>query len=150
MMATLELRRALGRPDADKLARQVDAFADYFANGEGDWPDEHADGFGEVLDSSCDPEKALAYVLIGASRTDNAEFIRFLGCSLLEDALHDASPELLKRIVAEARRSPRFRWLLSCPFRIAIGEAAWDEIKVFRQTGEHEEPSLDTLPPRQP
>jgi hypothetical protein len=33
-----------------------------------------------VLDSACDPEKALAYVLIGASRTDNAEFLRFLGC----------------------------------------------------------------------
>lgn len=147
-MATLELRRALARPDADTLVRQVDAYADYFARGAGDWPDDHADDFTEVLDSACDPEKALAYVLIGASRTDNAEFLQFLGCGPLEDALYGASPELIKRIVAEARRSPRFRWLLSCPYRIAMGEAAWEKIHVFRSTGEHEEPSLDTLPPR--
>jgi hypothetical protein len=70
------------------------------------------------------------------------------GVAPLEDALYGASPALMKRIVAEARRSRRFRWLLSCPYRIAMGEAAWEQIKLFRQTGEHEEPSLDTLPPR--
>ncbi|QNN68213.1 hypothetical protein H9L13_04875 [Sphingomonas lutea] len=44
-MATLELRRALARPDAETLVRQIDAYADYFATGEGEWPDECADDF---------------------------------------------------------------------------------------------------------
>jgi hypothetical protein len=147
-VATLELKRALARPDAETLVRQVDAYAEYFARGGGDWPDEYADDFSEVLNCAHDPEKAIAYVVLGASRTDNAEFLRFLGCGPLEDALYSASPALMDRIIAEARRSRRFRWLLSTPYRIAMGEAAWEKIQIFRSTGPHEEPPLDTLPPR--
>lgn len=80
-MATLELRRALTRPDADTLVRQIDAYAASFASGAGEWQVEHADDFSDVVDSSSDPEKALAYVLIGASRTDNPDFLLFLGCA---------------------------------------------------------------------
>ena len=147
-MAANELERALGRPDADTLTRQVDAYANYFAKGGGDWPDEHEDDFDEILMSGGDPEKALAYVIIAASRTDNAEFLRFLGCGPLENLLFNAPRELIERIAAEARRSTRFRWLLSHPFKIAINEAAWEAIEPFRLTGPHEEASLDTLPPR--
>jgi hypothetical protein len=59
-MATLELKRALARPDAETLVRQVDAYADFFARGEGEWPDEHADDFAEILHAAPKPEKALA------------------------------------------------------------------------------------------
>jgi hypothetical protein len=67
-----ELERALARVDADKMIQQLDAYADYFARGAGDWPDQHADDFGEII--SChfdDPEKAFAYVVIDASRSDD-------------------------------------------------------------------------------
>jgi hypothetical protein len=144
-----ELERALARPDAGTMMRQLDAYADYFQRGAGDWPDDCADDFEEVV--TChhdDPEKALAYVVIAASRSDDADFLGYLGCGPLEDVLRDPSSELLERIVAEAGKSARFRWLLSNPFKVAIAERAWEAIEEFRITGPHEEPSPDTLPPR--
>ena len=144
-----ELQRSLARSDADKMIQQIDAYAAYFAGGAGDWPEEYADDFEEIV--TChhdDPEKALAYVVIAASRTDDAEFLGYLGCGPLEDVLRDPSPELIERIVSEARKSARFRWLLSNPFKVAIAERAWTAIQQFRFTGPQEEPSDDTLPPR--
>jgi hypothetical protein len=143
-----ELERALARSDAHELCRQIDAFAAYSAQGGGEWPDELADDFGEII--SCfhdDPNKAFAYVIIGASRTDDPEFLAQLECSPLEDLLRNSSPELLDRLVAEARKSPRFRWLLSNPFKVAVAPRVWEAIEKFRITGPHEEPSFDTLPP---
>ena len=142
-----ELEQALARPDADKMIQQLDAYAEYFARGAGDWPDQYAEDFGEII--TChfdDPEKAFAYVIIGASRTDDPVFLAQLGCGPLEDVLENPSSELLDRIVAEGRKSPRFRWLLSHPFKVAIAERAWEAIEKFRITGPHEEPSYDTLP----
>ena len=144
-----ELQRALARSDADKMIQQLDGYARYFERGAGDWPDDDPDDFTEIV--TChhdDPEKALAYVVIAASRSDDPHFLGYLGCGPLEDVLRDPSPELLKRIVAEARKSARFRWLLSHPFRIAVADRAWEAIEKFRITGPHEEPSDDTLPPR--
>ncbi|MEG3148050.1 hypothetical protein U1839_25660 [Sphingomonas sp. RT2P30] len=144
-----ELARALARPDAETMIRQIDAYASYHAQGAGDWPDDDADDFLEVV--TChheDPEKALAYVILGASRSDDAGFLGLLGCGPLEDVLRDPSPELLGRVVAEARKSARFRWLLSNPFKVAVTEQAWEAIAPFRITGPHEEPLSDTLPSR--
>ena len=144
-----ELHRALERPDADKLLKQIDAYALYFAEGEGDWPDIHADDFFEINNAHWDDlDKALAYVMIAASRSDDPNFLGVMACSLLEDVLVSPSNDLLARIAAEVRRSARFRWLLSHPYKIAISDDAWDAIEKFRSTGPHEEPPHDTLPPR--
>lgn len=70
------------------MCRQLDAYAEYYENGMGEWPDEFADDFGEII--SCyhdDPEKALAYVILGASRSDHPGFLGGLGCGPLEDVL---------------------------------------------------------------
>ena len=53
---------------------------------------------------------------------------------------------MIQRIVAEARKSARFCWLLSTPFKVAVSESAWRAIEPFRITGHHEEPALDTMP----
>ncbi|WP_443019057.1 DUF6869 domain-containing protein [Sphingomonas sp.] len=95
-----------------------------------------------------DPEKALAYVIIAASQSDDAAFLGSMGCGPLEDILRDPSAELLERIVAEARKSARFRWLLSNPFKVAIAARAWEAIEKFRMTGPHEEAPYEALPPR--
>jgi hypothetical protein len=145
-----ELEGALARPDAELMERQLDAYATYMATGpSGAWPEEHEDAFSEII--SCyhdDPEKAFAYVILGAARTDDARFLGLLGCGLLEDVLQNPSDELLERVVAEARKSARFRWLLSNPFKVAIAPRAWEAIERFRITGPHEEPAADKLPPR--
>ena len=144
-----ELERALARSDSDRMIMQLESYAEYFARGAGDWPDDDADHFDEIV--TChhdDPEKALAYVVIAASRSDDPAFLGYLSCGPLEDVLRDPSVGLLERIVAEARKSARFRWLLSHPFQVAVSESAWAAIEKFRITGPHEEPSDDTLPPR--
>ena len=144
-----ELERALARPDAELMCRQLDAYAKYFESGRGEWPEEDADAFGEII--SCyhdDPEKAFAYVILGASRSDHPGFLAGLGCGPLEDVLEEPSVTLLERGVAEARKSARFRWLLSNPFKVAVATRAWEAIEKFRITGPHEEPSADELPPR--
>ncbi|GEN01950.1 DUF6869 domain-containing protein [Methylobacterium radiotolerans] len=144
-----EIERALARPDAGQMRQQLLAYAKHHAEGDGDWPEELADDFDEIL--LCrfeDPEKALAYVIIAASQSDDAKFLALLACGNLEDVLRDPAPELLERIVAEARKSARFRWLLSHPFKVAVADQAWDAIEQFRITGPHEEPPRDQLPPR--
>lgn len=144
-----ELARALARSDVTVMTSQIDAYAKYHKDGANDWPDDVADDFDEIM--SCymeNPDKALAYVVLGANRSDDADFVNFLGCGPLEDVLREPSEEMIKRVVSEARRSPRFRWLLNSPFKVAVSEAAWGAIKQFRVTGPHEEPSLKTMPPR--
>lgn len=95
-----------------------------------------------------DPDKALAYVMLAAANYDDEDFLALIGAGLLEDILRDPSAEFLHRIVDEGRKTPRFRWLLSVPYRVAISEKAWDAISPFRITGDHEEPERDCLPPR--
>ena len=144
-----ELERALARPDADEMCRHLDSYAKYYENGGGEWLEESADAFGEII--TCyhdDPEKAFAYVILGASRSDHPRFLGGLGCGPLEDVLEDPSDELLERIIVEARKCARFRWLLSNPFKVAIAARAWDAIEKFRITGPHEEPPYEKLPPR--
>jgi hypothetical protein len=129
-----ELDRPLARPEADRVRRQLQAYAQYSTEGGTDWPD--------------DPEKALAYVIIAVSQSGDAKFLARMGCGNLEEVLRDPSPDLLERIVAEARKSARFRWVLSNPWKIAIAERSWNAIHQFRITGPAEEPLMDTLPPR--
>jgi hypothetical protein len=131
------------------MRQQLLDYAEYDAKGAGDWPDDLADDFSEIVTCSFDdPEKALAYVIIAASQSDNASFLGLMACSNLEDVLREPTSELLERIIAEARMSARFRWLLSHPFKVAVADEVWEAIEPFRMTGPHEEPSYDTLPPR--
>lgn len=144
-----ELDRAVARPDVEQLCRHLDVYAEYHRQGSGHWSDETDAAFGDIFAcSDDDPEKSLAYVVLGAARSDDSGFLAALGCGTLENILRSPSPELLGRIVAEARKSARFRWLLSCPFRIAIAPSAWDAIVRFRITGPHVEPAANLLPPR--
>jgi hypothetical protein len=144
-----ELARALDRPDANILVEQIDAFIAHHAAGDSEWPNDRAEDFGEII--TCfrdDPNRALAYVVLAASRTDDGEFLVMMGAGPLEDVLYDPSDELLERVVAEARKSARFRWLLSVPYKVAIAQRAWQAIEIFRVTGPHEEPAPETVPTR--
>ena len=147
-MAFTELDRALAREDAQSLIRQVDAYDDYFTRGAGDWPDEHADAFEDVLSSFYgDDEKSLSYVVLAAARSNNAGFLEFVGATLLESVVDDPSPVLLGRIVAEACRSARFRWLLDCPYQVAFSPLAWEALKEFRKKRSDLSP-YESLPAR--
>lgn len=140
-----ELSIALELPDIEALVRKIDNYMRHYK----DWPDELADDCSEVLMSGYDdPNAALAYLALAIERCDDVEFLALMACGTLEDLLRDPSPETLERVVAEARKNPRFRWLLSHPFKVAVSAEAWEAIKPFRITGEHEEPPFDTFPAR--
>ena len=144
-----ELDIASARSDSDDMIRTIDAYAAYWVETDGasDWPEDQEDAFGQICGGlNDDPNKALTYVVLGASRSDHPGFIACLGCGPLEDILREPSEEMIQRIVAEARKSARFRWLLSHPFKVAVSEAAWLAIERFRITGPHEEPPLETMP----
>jgi hypothetical protein len=140
-----ELSIALERPDIEALTRKLDNYICHHK----DWPDEFADDCSEVLMSGLDdPDAALAYLALVIERCDDVAFLALMGCGPLEDLLRNPSPKILVRVIAEARKNPRFRWLLSHPFKVAVSAEAWEAIKPFRITGEHEEPPFDTLPAR--
>jgi hypothetical protein len=82
-----ELERALARDDADEMIQQLNSYAAYFSAGEGEWTDD----FSEIISChSDDPEKALAYVVRGASRSDEPVLLGQLACGgPLEDVLRD-------------------------------------------------------------
>ena len=152
-----ELERALARPDAKKLLRQSDRYIAYWESTAGDREvrDDEFEDFDEVFGSGLpdyrgfyDPDKGMAYISIAVFKSDDPQTLAFYGVQILEDLLRDPSDELLERVVAEAHRSPRFRWMLSNPYKVAVSEKAWEAIKEFRITGPHEEPAFDTLPPR--
>ena len=145
-----ELQRALARADAWEMIQQIEDYAAYFANGAGEWPDSKADDFREIITCQHDnPEKALAYVALAGWRSDDPQFLGFMGNGLLEGVLMSRSAQLLRRILAEARKSARFRWILSHTCEGMVDEAAWKEIAQYRISSPREPPADETLPPRQ-
>lgn len=143
-----ELQRALARPDSIKLIEQIEAYIEYHANGAGDWPDEWADDFCEIVTCAHeDPDRALAYIVFAAASSNDPAFLQLMGQSF-EPLLSDPDPAFLDRIIAEAGKSARFRWLLSNPVKELISDEAWEGIAPFRFTGPHDQPSADQLPPR--
>ena len=140
-----ELDRALAREDLEILRHHIDVYYAYEFSGVGEWTEEVGDAHSAIF--SCeDSEKALAYVVLGAANFHDASFVNLMGCGTLENLLADPTDEFIQRIVTEARRSARFRWMLSCPFKVAVSQKAWKAIEPFRITGAHEEPPLDSMP----
>lgn len=66
-----------------------------------------------------DRDGRLAMCVIGMAEYDDPSFLGLLAAGALEDALdthpgdEPLSDEFLYRVVAEARRTARFRWMLS-------------------------------------
>jgi hypothetical protein len=128
---TSELHLALARPDAEGLTRDL---ADYFqfSFDAGELPTSSPEGgnFAAVMDADRDdPERGLAYLALATQKYDDPAFLGLLAAGLLEDLLRDPTPEILSRILAEARKTPRFRWMLSGVWLHAIAERARDPVK---------------------
>lgn len=144
---TDELARAKARPDYHEMSGHVAAYERFAAS---EFEDEEAGIIAEHIDDARwnDADKALSYVAMCVDQSESESFLGFVGAGILEDLLRKPSAAFLDRVVAEARKTPRFRWLLSVPYKVAISKEAWAAIRPFRITGEHEEPDEDTLPPR--
>ena len=113
-----ELARALARPDADQLKSVIAAYHDWNARGSSDKTEEWSDGLDIWFDASHDNhEMALALVVLAAATYDDPAFLALVAAGPLEELLcrdRGASEAIVQRILDEARRTPRFRWMLSC------------------------------------
>jgi hypothetical protein len=122
-----ELQRAQARPDAAQLTRDLEDYYQFNRDVTGGETYEGVEGgnYAAVMDAHWDdPQRGLAYLALAMRRYDDAMFLGVLAAGLLEDLLDDPTPEMLHRIITEARKTPRFRWMLSGVWLHAIAERA--------------------------
>lgn len=140
---TNELERALARPDIDELRRILAIHRRNSLNDANDWPDECSS---VIMSGHDDPDLALSLVILASASFDEPEYLGLMAAGPLEDVLRHPGAHFLERIADEARRTPRFRWMLSGVWLHAIHpehvEAVQDAI------GDMSMDRGDPLPPR--
>lgn len=139
--------RALARPDISSLREKVELYYVFNkAGGKGREAllEQRFQDFDPYFHANDDAEVGLAIVVLAASNYDDVEFLGVMAAGPLEDLLSDPRPDILERIVAEARKSARFRWLLKGVFLHAVAEKARPHIATA--IGRMSEG--DALPPR--
>ena len=123
---TDELMRASARPDIDDLRRATQAFFEYAKLP----PAERAkflsnDSTGiDRFFYNDDPDLGLALATLAASMFDDRFFLLLVATGTLEDILRNPTSETIARVVAEARKNARFRWMLTGVWLHAISEEA--------------------------
>jgi hypothetical protein len=118
-----ELERVLARPDAGTLARHLEAYYNGYKNLSAGLESSEEDVCGSepIYKASLnDPDEAFAYAVLAMANYDEEPFLYYVAAGPLEDCLRKASSELVERVVAEARRTPRFRWMLNGVYPHAI------------------------------
>jgi len=143
-----ELDRALARPDVGTLRLHLEDYRAYLDDVAGKAPycrQGGAEGnFNYIYDAHEDPDLALAFVMLALSEYDDPHFIGMIAVGPLEDVLvfHEPTRELVDRIVAEARRTPRLRWMLN---GIYFPKAEWAQQALQKAVNgaKHDDP----LPP---
>ena len=125
-----ELQRALARADVEILALNLEAYRQWIEACDAEKPDEwdHPGNSDDLYDAHNDPDRALAYLALAASRYDDPYFLGVMAAGPLEDILRDPTREVLERVRAEARKTPRFRWMLSGVWLHAIAERAREPV----------------------
>jgi hypothetical protein len=71
-------------------------------------------------DRLLDEDMAIALVILAAAGSDDPEFLALVAAGLLENLLNHPSDEILERVATEARKTARFRWMLSGVYNHAI------------------------------
>lgn len=163
-----ELQRALARHDKDWLLRCVGVYRQWSGYGDAEigaakeddqpcsmdadddepWYDELNPWF-----EMGDPDRGLALVALAMANYDDVGFLVLISCGMLEDIVshypaatgEPLRQDILARIVDEARRTARFRWMLSAVWTYGCTEAVAAAIKQAVGTVNVDN---DPLPPR--
>jgi hypothetical protein len=142
-----ELIRADARPDAGELRRKVAVYHEYYrtyGKAKEAFLGDHADDLEAFYFTYDDPDLGLALVALCASMYDERDFLFLVAAGPLEDILRETDQDILSRVLAEARKNARFRWMLTGVFLHAISDVARPEIVRAIGTMKEEDP----LPPR--
>lgn len=143
-----ELSRAMARRDVVELKKQVERYyQDYevISKRRKDCSSMPSDDPEAFRSSERDPDWDLALVAMSASLYDDRGFLFFVAAGPLEDLLRKPSREIVDRIVAEARKNARFRWMLTGVWLHAISDSARPHIVAAIGTLIETDP----MPPRQ-
>lgn len=121
-----ELGRAQARPDIGEIITLVETHRRW--NAMSGKEQERFLATNDVLDGyfrlDCDPDRAMAFVAVSASKYDDPEYLALMAAGPLEDILNPGiTAAMIERVVAEARRTPRFRWMLAHVFAHAVDPA---------------------------
>lgn len=142
-----ELMRALERPDVTILRERVELYHAFNkANGKGREVllEQRFEDFDPYFFANDDPDLGLALIALASSMYDDTEFLGAMAAGPLEDLLSEPRPDILDRVIAEARKSARFRWLLKGVFLHAVAEEARPRIAAVIGNMSEDDP----LPPR--
>lgn len=138
--------RASERPDAESLRERLRIYHAYHQLPEREqevFMGAHFEALDIFYRSKEDPDTALALV-VAATMFDDPAFLFSMAAGPLEDVLRDPDPQILDRIVTEARKHPRFRWMLTGVFLHAIAERVRPAIE--KAIGSMHD--ADPMPPR--
>lgn len=124
-----ELERALERPDVADLIGDLEDYHRFTQEVAAKRPEpesfERLGNYAKVMEAHWDdPDRGLAYVALAMGKYDDRDFLGVMAAGLLEDLLGDPTSEMLERIVEEARKTARFRWMLSGVYLHSIAERA--------------------------
>jgi hypothetical protein len=115
-----ELTKAKRRPDLAALHRIIEHhYNSYQQLVAGKNSESEADGVDPDecdflnLEADQDIERTLALIALALSIYEDRRYFFYLAAGPLEEILRNPSPDTLKRIVDEARKNPRFRFLLT-------------------------------------
>jgi hypothetical protein len=125
-----ELARAFARPDIEKLRRSFDIYYHWTKLSGKEKEESFPDELGLWFFNDDDRDSSLALIALAMASTDDEEFLIGVACGLLESTLSHRpaiagvplSEEFLQRIVDEAKRTPRFRWMLSAMWTTGMPE----------------------------
>lgn len=142
-----ELMRALARPDVAELRGAVQAYFEYsrLSGKERDcFLAKYEAGIEKFFATHDDTDLGLALVMLAASMFDDPDFLFLVAAGPLEDILRKPGIETIDRVVAEARKTARFRWMLTGVFLHAISDLARPRIAAIIGTMTENDP----MPPR--
>lgn len=144
---TNEVKRALARPDVEELRRVL---AEYFAwhQAEREKRSRNHLPIDPLIHDTSDPDRSLALVAVAMAEYDDPHFLGLMAAGPLEDILqfNPYSADLAQRIRDEARKTARFRWMLSGVWLHAIDPAYVDA--VTEAVGDMSMDRGDALPQR--
>ncbi|MDF0546332.1 hypothetical protein PX699_28645 [Sphingobium sp. H39-3-25] len=122
-----ELERTLARPDATTLCNTISVYHQYAVldgRAAQSFYDDNAREIDAVMWSFNEPDKAFAYIALSTSKFDEPEFLMLIAAGPLENLMDKPQPGVIDRIVAEARKNARFRWMLTGVYLHAISDDA--------------------------
>lgn len=142
-----ELIRALERPDVGELQTAVSAYHTY-SELKGKEREAYFNECPSPLElffsTADDPDLGMALVALSASMYDDPHFLFLVAAGPLEDILGKPSREVIDRVVAEARKNARFRWMLTGIYLHAVSDEARPKIAAAIGTVRESDP----VPPR--